>query len=415
MTREEAHALVDYTWSRPKGERFQEVGGVMVTLAALCLANGLDMHAAGETELARITEPATMERIRAKQAAKPKHSPLPEHAAPAAPQPAQKEPLAPDDVERQYRGSVHIGSGLPRATCQCGFCTKHRHGFNRGNASQEEQHETAPGDKRNCTCGMTMGHTRSCAAFDESMMRADPLAQPVAVAQAAQQASIDMLLFCPKCGVQHIDGPEVEFGDADDSDSTVIWDNPPHRSHLCHHCGLIWRPADVPTNGVANIKTKGSKDSSLVASPTPLNDGERAAQEPVAWADEIIDDLKGLFDTGGITEDDSGDALVRLSDAIAAVEDAKQRAMLATPQPADAGHAWQPIETAPRDGTPILGCIFNEKFLHLYAPTTIFWAAYHPNAEGEKTWRTSPICGNKMRGVTHWMPMLATPNEGSDA
>ncbi|WP_249207064.1 hypothetical protein [Burkholderia cenocepacia] len=83
MTREEAHALVDYTWSRPVGEPTQEVGGVMVTLAALCLANGLDMHAAGETELARINVPETVAKIRAKQAAKPKHSPLPE--APRSP------------------------------------------------------------------------------------------------------------------------------------------------------------------------------------------------------------------------------------------------------------------------------------------------------------------------------------------
>ncbi|WP_063904929.1 hypothetical protein [Burkholderia ubonensis] len=75
MTREEAHALVDYTWSRPVGETTQEVGGVMVTLAALCLANELDMHAAGETELARVW--TMVEQIRAKQAAKPKHSPLP--------------------------------------------------------------------------------------------------------------------------------------------------------------------------------------------------------------------------------------------------------------------------------------------------------------------------------------------------
>ncbi|WP_419687221.1 hypothetical protein ACN22W_08225 [Burkholderia theae] len=81
MTREEAHALVDYTWLRPVGEPAQEVGGVMVTLAALCLSNGLDMHAAGETELARITVPETIAKIRAKQAAKPKHSPLPEPRA----------------------------------------------------------------------------------------------------------------------------------------------------------------------------------------------------------------------------------------------------------------------------------------------------------------------------------------------
>lgn len=39
--------------------------------------------------------------------------------------------LTAEDVERQYIDDVHIGSGLPRATCPCGFCAKHRHGFNR--------------------------------------------------------------------------------------------------------------------------------------------------------------------------------------------------------------------------------------------------------------------------------------------
>ena len=76
-TASEAHQLVDYVYGRPVGEPFQEVGGVMVTLAALCLANDLDMHANAETELARIW--TKVEAIRAKQAAKPKHSPLPEH------------------------------------------------------------------------------------------------------------------------------------------------------------------------------------------------------------------------------------------------------------------------------------------------------------------------------------------------
>lgn len=76
-TRGEAHQLVDYVFNRPVGERHQEVGGVMVTLAALCLAHGLDMHQCGEIELARIW--TMVEKIRAKQAAKPKHSPLPVH------------------------------------------------------------------------------------------------------------------------------------------------------------------------------------------------------------------------------------------------------------------------------------------------------------------------------------------------
>lgn len=74
-TAERAHALVDYVFTRPKGEIPQEIGGVMVTLAAFCLAYGEDMSAAGETELKRIW--TKVEQIRAKQAAKPKHSPLP--------------------------------------------------------------------------------------------------------------------------------------------------------------------------------------------------------------------------------------------------------------------------------------------------------------------------------------------------
>lgn len=76
-TASEAHQLVDYTFSRPVGEIKQECGGVMVTLAALCLASDIDMAECGEVELSRILKPEVMEKIRAKQSVKPKHSPLP--------------------------------------------------------------------------------------------------------------------------------------------------------------------------------------------------------------------------------------------------------------------------------------------------------------------------------------------------
>lgn len=75
-TASEAHQLVDYVFGRPAGEPHQEIGGARVTLAALCLAAKIDMHEAGETELARVW--TMVEKIRAKQAAKPKHSPLPD-------------------------------------------------------------------------------------------------------------------------------------------------------------------------------------------------------------------------------------------------------------------------------------------------------------------------------------------------
>lgn len=83
--KERALALVDYVYGRDQGEINQEVGGVMVTLAAHCLAHSVDMHEAAETELARIW--TKVEQIRAKQAAKPTGSAMP-IAAPT-PQPQQ--------------------------------------------------------------------------------------------------------------------------------------------------------------------------------------------------------------------------------------------------------------------------------------------------------------------------------------
>jgi hypothetical protein len=75
-TRDEAHQLVDYVYGRPVGDPTQEVGGALLTLSALCTANGFDMDACGRAELLRVW--TKVDAIRAKQAAKPKHSPLPQ-------------------------------------------------------------------------------------------------------------------------------------------------------------------------------------------------------------------------------------------------------------------------------------------------------------------------------------------------
>lgn len=74
-----------------------------------------------------------------------------------------------------------------------------------------------------------------------------------------------MLLFCPMCGVKHVDAPD---------ERTPDWTNPPHKSHLCHGCGCIWRPADVPTEGVEAIATVGKSDT------IDLNAASTLSREP---------------------------------------------------------------------------------------------------------------------------------------
>lgn len=68
-------ALLSYVYGRAPGETYQEVGGTMVTLAALCWSHGVDMDEAARTELARVW--TKIDAIRAKQAAKPTGSALP--------------------------------------------------------------------------------------------------------------------------------------------------------------------------------------------------------------------------------------------------------------------------------------------------------------------------------------------------
>lgn len=95
---------------------------------------------------------------------------------------------------------------------------------------------------------------------------------------------VDMLLFCPNCGEQHVDeaapdicedcGIEELFHSAESAVNKCAafnpWLNPPHKSHRCKSCNWVWRPSDVPTNGVAAIKTKGANDQSAFPSSTTI-------------------------------------------------------------------------------------------------------------------------------------------------
>lgn len=52
----------------------------------------------------------------------------------------------------------------------------------------------------------------------------------------SEAAPIPMLIWCPACVARHID--EGEFATRS------------HRDHACQNCGLVFRPALVPTVGV---------------------------------------------------------------------------------------------------------------------------------------------------------------------
>lgn len=75
MSKQDAITLVEYVFSRRVGELKQEVGGTMVTLAALCSAAHVEMDHLGEVELARCWD--NIDKIRIKAASKKTNSALP--------------------------------------------------------------------------------------------------------------------------------------------------------------------------------------------------------------------------------------------------------------------------------------------------------------------------------------------------
>ena len=65
--------------------------------------------------------------------------------------------------------------------------------------------------------------------------------------QEERAKPILMVLRCPYCTAYHVDEGE--------------WAARPHRTHLCALCGKTWRPANVPTVGVAELPLEASDDA----------------------------------------------------------------------------------------------------------------------------------------------------------
>lgn len=69
LTREQAHELVDYVFERAPGNAHLEVGDVMLTLAGVASARGVDMGVAGIDVMVRAH--ANAEKIAAKRKLRP--------------------------------------------------------------------------------------------------------------------------------------------------------------------------------------------------------------------------------------------------------------------------------------------------------------------------------------------------------
>lgn len=74
VPREDLHKLIDYVYNREPGEKKQEIGGVVTTLAILASVHDLSVEECATKELDRIW--TRIDEIRKKQETKPKASPL---------------------------------------------------------------------------------------------------------------------------------------------------------------------------------------------------------------------------------------------------------------------------------------------------------------------------------------------------
>lgn len=113
--------------------------------------------------------------------------------------------------------------------------------------------------------------------------------------------------------------------------------------------------------------------------PAPLPEGE--AEEAIAKLEEEIELVKGLHVYVELTEDEARTILAAL------------RSRLRAPEP-----GWQPIETAPWDGPPVL--LWRESSKEIYVAARIRGA----NGPG---WCTPD--GYEIFKATHWMPLPAAP------
>lgn len=95
-------------------------------------------------------------------------------------------------------------------------------------------------------------------------------------------APIPMRLPCPSCGALHLDVGEF---------ATKV-----HHTHACQECGMVWRPAVVPTVGVRFLP--GFRND--LAAPTPEGIAELRLEARMERCRSIIRDLTPDTDERGL-------------------------------------------------------------------------------------------------------------------
>lgn len=84
--------------------------------------------------------------------------------------------------------------------------------------------------------GRTLDELAQDAGLDRQVMVGALRELALKVPSTAEPELLPVLLWCPECGARHIDEHEFETR--------------PHHTHACQACGMVWRPAKVPTVGV---------------------------------------------------------------------------------------------------------------------------------------------------------------------
>lgn len=95
-----------------------------------------------------------------------------------------------------------------------------------------------------------MGSGASCQVYAKDVRN---------IANLDASAPIPMLLYCPRCEKQHIDAPEPE----------KQWSNPPHATHTCKGCGLLWRPSNRNTTGIEKLEASEEKHEERIKATEP--------------------------------------------------------------------------------------------------------------------------------------------------